>query len=108
MPLYWHDMKTYNQLTPDQQQAAFNYHLNSLIPAMTLLADCPKETPWQSLTEQVTAQTPTAQTQAEAAIYDYDEEAGIMMPVIPMATTRFEAMLPVGCITNDGKLVVCV
>ena len=104
-----HDMKTYTQLTPEEQTAAFNYHLNSLIPVMSLLADCTKETAWQSLDEQIAIQTPIAKVNAESAIYDYDEDAGIMMPVNQLPAIHLQplTMVPVAPLTIES-LMECV
>lgn len=75
---YWHDMRTYNELTAKQKETAFNYHLNSLIPPLALLEQSPESEPWSSLDKQVAALTPQALANAQTATYGNDPVTGIL------------------------------
>ncbi len=78
-------MKTYNQLTKDQKQAAFNYHLNSLLDIPAIPDNPADAEPWTNHDEAIAKLAPTAQAFAEIALYGDDDATGILPVLAPTA-----------------------
>lgn len=74
-------MKSYTELTESQQKDAFNYHLNSLIPAFPTLVPCPPDAPWSLLDEVAAALAPLALARAKTSLYSDDTKKSIL-PII--------------------------
>ena len=82
-------MKTYNQLDAAQKQAAFNYHLNTMIEAVEFENNPTDKDSWANHDAVVTAFTPKAQAKAETFLYGDDDATGIL-PVMQPTTPKEE------------------
>ena len=78
-------MKTYNQLDAAQKEAAFNYHLNTMIEAVEIEDNPPDAKSWANHDAVVIAFTPHAQAKAETFLYGDDDSTGILPVMEPTA-----------------------